>query len=815
MKDEKKNIDLGEEIKKKNSVRKNVFMNIKPAASFMSLKNNNSFCGHFLTQGSITTITDDPIEGTSGGEELVYDFSRANNFDSEAFGKIIDILTQLRAAEDDRSILVQNNTVLREQILNQLKNEIFRVKHKLTKNQIKNLEVISSNNFDKDVLSDILKSLLESSKKKSADKESEFGGAESSNGSKLITLEKASKNYLTILDKVNYYEKIVDKVLNHVSHRTREIDVKSPDLTVRRASINGDQPVLKKKSVRNIFDKVSKFQDVKILEEVNKFYEENLVNKMGLLPKIINLQSKVSEMNILTKVGTFVENIVQKSVPKFVTSETELINKVIHKTNIEELRENIEESKKQYIEDKNFQERNINRLYSEVRKIYNTKSLNKSVTEVLKHVDYKKINLEEHVKKNLLKLTTKKDIVNKFKDIYNEAVQDVSVIRAEDRTELINRTSSVSQVNEEEKTAIKDIVNLRRSGITINKKFTEDIHQNNVLMKDIHLRQRKIKNIHSNLEKIDNVFSENENLTNNIISTELVTKKHLTRSDIENYVEKINRTEIQDAKAVIYKKKLKEIKDEIKGQIAKDIIDIHAKEIHNQFKSVTHKNRLNLLKTSGIKPKVSIQTPKQDKIEVWNSEDTYKFIPIHVKENILDPKIKENVIARNVTKFLPDRVLRNKELKVDVKDIYKNITKQHIDKYIEKSYDLQKEYLVNRRDGVANQIQHNHIDEKYMVYKEDIHYKQEPEPKKVASTSTSHLAKDEEKIDIKEKVLKKPSIDTKKIEKNIMAKTLSKNEIVDLIKSYMKDVNVDSISRNVIERVDERMKFDRQRSGIF
>lgn len=114
------------------------------------------------------------------------------------------------------------------------------------------------------------------------------------------------------------------------------------------------------------------------MEEINKFYEENLVNKMGLLPRIINLQSKVSEMNILTKVGTFVENIVQKSVPKFITSETELINKVIHKTNIEELRENIAESQKQYIEDKSFQERNISRLYSEVRKLYNTKPSTKT-----------------------------------------------------------------------------------------------------------------------------------------------------------------------------------------------------------------------------------------------------------------------------------------------------------------------------------------------------------------------------------------------------------------------------------------------------
>lgn len=814
MKEEEKGRDLGKEVKEKQARSKNAFMNIKPPASIISLKNNNLFCSHFLAQNNMATITDDPVESERGGE-LVYDFSHTDNFDSEAFGKIIDILSQLRATEDDRNILVQNNTVLREQILNQLKNEVLRVKHKLTKNQIKNLEVVSSNNFDKDALTDILRSLLESSKKKSARENEEIGDTELHAGSKLVTLEKVSKNYLTILDKVNYYEKIVDKVLKHVSHKTKEVDVKSPELTVKQDAAQVDKSILKKKSVKNIFDKVSKFQDVKILEEINKFYEENLVNKMGLLPRIINLQSKVSEMNILTKVGTFVENIVQKSVPKFITSETELINKVIHKTNIEELRENIAESQKQYIEDKSFQERNISRLYSEVRKLYNTKTLNKNVTEVLKHIDYKKINLEEHVKKNLLKLTTKKDVINKFKNIYSDAVQDVSVTRTEDRSELINRTGTVTEVNEEEKTALKEIVNLRRSGITINKQFTENIHQNNVLMKDIRLRQKKIKNIHSNLERINNVFTEDTDFTNNILSTELITKDHLTKTDVENYVERVKHTKLTERKAKTYKNKIKEITDEVKEQVTKDIIDVHEKEIHRKFKQITHREKINLLKTSGIKPIVNIQTPGKDKVEVWNKEDVYKFIPIHVKENILEEKVKENVRTHDVMRFLPDRIFRDRKFKIDTKDIYRNIARQHIDKYIEKSYDLQKEYLINRQDNINRQIQHNHIDERYMVYKEDRHYPQEPEQVEKKKAPESSFEKGEERVDIKEKVIPKPFLDTKKIEKNILAKTLSKSDIVNLIESYMKDIDVNSISRKVIEQVDEKMKFDKQRVGIF
>ena len=284
---------------------------------------------------------------------------------------------------------------------------------------------------------------------------------------------------------------------------------------------------------------------------------------------------------------------------------------------------------------------------------------------------------------------------------------------------------------------------------------------------------------------------------------------------IENYIEKSKHTRVTETKSKAYQNKIKEIKDEIKEQVTRDIISVHEKEIHNKFKSVTRKDRLNLLKTSGIKPIVSIQTPNKDKVEVWNKEDVYNFVPLHIKENILEEKVKEKVVAHDVTKFLPDRIFRNRKFKVDTKDIYRNITKQHIDKYIEKSYDLQKEYLINRQDNIDKQFQHNHIDEKYMIYKEDTHYPREPEQIKRAKTEEESSARSEGKVGIEEKVIKRPVIDTKKIEKSIMAKTLSKDDIIGLIESYMKDINIDSISKNVIEKVDEKIRFDRQRSGIF
>ena len=58
-------------------------------------------------------------------------------------------------------------------------------------------------------------------------------------------------------------------------------------------------------------------------------------------------------------------------------------------------------------------------------------------------------------------------------------------------------------------------------------------------------------------------------------------------------------------------------------------------------------------------------------------------------------------------------------------------------------------------------------------------------------------------------------IDTQAIEKNIMSKTLSKEDIVGLIQSYVKDINVESISNKVIGKIERRAVLNRHRQGVF
>ena len=260
----------------KTNVKSN-FMNVKNPSMIGTLKKNNNFCTSFFSKQIETTIVDNVSE-LNVSKELVYSTPYKNNFDAEAINKIIDLLMQLRAASSDQSILVQNNTVLRDQILNQLKSEVLRAGNNLTKNQIENLKVISSNTFDEKTLTDILKSFLESSKKKSDDKSEKLTHLAENKDSKSLFSKGISKNYISVIDRVNYYTKVLDKVFKNVLYNPA-IKKKSSELKRVNSEDNTSLETLNKTEIsRNKISKNKiKQNKIEILDEITKFYEENII----------------------------------------------------------------------------------------------------------------------------------------------------------------------------------------------------------------------------------------------------------------------------------------------------------------------------------------------------------------------------------------------------------------------------------------------------------------------------------------------------------------------------------------------------------
>lgn len=692
----------------------------------LTLKRNKNFCTNFFEKNKMATIVGEPAN-QDNSRELIYDYSAANRFDSEAFAKIIDLLTQLRAAGADQSIFVQNNTVLREQILNQLKNEILRVGHKLTGEQLKNLEVISSNTFDEKTLADMLKSLLSGSKKKLANKEHNIFDFNVVKKSRYVTLQKSVRDYLTVLNKTRHYENVVDKVLKNI-YRTSDLYFRNPEkigTSAEQDSLENEKIAARRLKKENIRKKTN-LSDIEILEEATKYYEENVINK-GILPKIVKIQSKISEFNILTKIGSFVENIIKESVPKILTSETALINKLVDKSEIQELRQNITRQRQQYVSDKTYYDRNISKMYSEVRKFYNTKNISKNIVDVLKTTKIKSLNFEENIRKNVIKFASRKDILNRFKNVYDNSVQKIISKRTVNQRQFINRYNH-RELNFEETETIKNITDLRREGISIDKNFVENVRQNNVFIKTFNVRKNKSKQIHKSFDVIE-------------------------------------------------------------------INDIANKKINKP-----------VILTTNV-----ITAPS----EILNGRDIYNIHPIYRHEKIFEENQENNVFFKRIHNVLSPRVFRNREFKLNAVNVYKEYKKRFVDRYIENFSQESREHLITSNFGEDKKSYYNHFENDYMVYKEKekISLPESEQGKTKSKDNVVYKNQSTKKISSqREEPIK---IDTQAIEKNIMSKTLSKEDIVGLIQSYVKDINVESISNKVIGKIERRAVLNRHRQGVF
>ena len=880
----------------------NNFINIKNPSSIGTLKKNSSFCTSFFSKHIETTIIDNVSE-LNISKELVYSTPYKNNLDAEAINKIIDLLMQLRAASSDQSILVQNNTVLRDQILNQLKSEILRAGNNLNKDQIENLKVVSNNNFDEKTLTDILKSFLESSKKKSDKNSKNLTHLEKNKDFRSFSSKETSKNYVSVTDRVDYYNQVLDKVFKNVLYNPL-VNKKSSELKYLNSEDDSGSKILSKTdAVKNNISKNKIIQNrIDILDEVTRFYEENIIGSSSLLPKIIKLQTKISEIGILEKVNTIAENVIKKSLPKVLKTETELINKIVNTEKIDKIYEDITLSKEQYENEKAYQERRISRIYNDVRKFNNSKYIIQNISEVLKSNKIKGFNLEENIKKNIIKLSTQKSILNRFKNVYDNTIESTIEKNIKSRTNLVNRQNSVN-VEKEEIRDVKDVSNIERYSSIANKKFVKDIRQNNILMKDFYVQRRKLRNIHNLSEKINNFYSEFENYQNiekkekliNLkntdyreIDNELIDKKIKETENIfenktvnrfskslEEKISKINHftkdifiknknskkvlenkiqlkniyLEDENTRNIEKKEKLINLKNTDYREIDNELIDKKIKETENIFENKTVNKLIKKLKfrneklnnkisnleenvlTELFKPisskkvintkvkkslnPVSIDSTQSGKFnEIQQQKNIYKFEPVYKIDKVLDETDIEKVISKNNIKVLNPTIVKENISRTRFKSVYKNFAKDRIHKYLDNTYDVKKDYLINKFTTDSFQNQYRHFDDNYMVYRENIvpYKKTEEKQKKDLASKTKKVGK----IKAENENISEPiKIDTKAIEKNILSKTMSKKDIINLIDSRNNSIDIEAISNEIIEKVNMSLEMDRRRNGIF
>lgn len=815
---------MGEKTVKNNgAMRENThkLIQVQSPASFAKLTGNMGFCNQFFIKPSMTVLPVESSESYDRSEDLVYSSSSTSGFDSEhAFNTIIDLLSELKAVTSGQNAPIQNNTVLRDQIVNQLKNEVLRSRTNLTTQQIKNLEVVSSNNFDEKTLTDILRSLLESAKKKSDEKSPLKNEAQGEASKKNRTpAKKIAEDYFKVLKNVRNYSKVVEDIHNRVI-RKNTINPVGEKKSDQEISTKHEKPAKNKiKNLKYISDEINEILNPKIIEEIQESFEKNVVNKISKLSPIIKLQSKISELSIMSNVTEIMDRILERSVPKVLRTHTKLINKIVDKSEIKELKENVVAHQQQYENDRAVHQRSLDRVYNDIRKVYNTKTFSQNVFEVLKSSKFKNVNFEEAIKKNLLKVTAKNEVVNRIKNIYEKQIQKENVHRTVDKTTFVNR-ENIEVLSTEERSAVDEVVDFVHHKPSHGERFRRNTDRIINRIQNVYEKQIQEENTQRFINKTRFINKENVetlDVEEREAVDEIVKLRRKNRSVERNFYHEtsIANKILSDVK--FKNTNYKTVLDNI------DLISNKFREEKNVLKRIFASHLINSENANIVNQvlKINRLMAKSQRLTTLNksyliTENDLKFKPVYLRDKIIQGEEIENVVERNVKKVLTPSAFTQSVFKTKVKDVYRNIVAPKIIKHVKNDEFSRKVYAIHRNVTSPTERVLDYADARYMIYKEEpkiVQKETEPvkkEPKKSGTTIKGGNEALRNKI-----IAKQEKIDTKSLEKSIMAKTLSRNDVEMMINSRLSGINIEAISRAVINKVESKIKLNNKRIGAF
>lgn len=704
---------------------------VKAPLGIVGLKNNSSFCGAIFKQNKISSIVDDNYSPFEEHGDLIYDVSSASSYDQDVLAKIIELLLQLRAAQSDQNVFVQNNTVVKEQILSQLKNEILRVSNRLTKNQIKNLEVVSSNSFDTDALTDILKSLLKDSKKKLESNEPAAYGSRFTRVLNDVILNRINRTSSKVINKESFERNLVNRIYRETFFEDEFLKDKAVDLKSKSKKVKATADA-KKKSVHSkkaLKEKVT-IQKEKVQPESESIYEKNVLKIFKEVLPIIKRNKKIVHTSFLENLIHFVKNKEEKPTVLTTVDSTKKINKV--------------------------------------KNIYESESVNLPL---------------------------------KGREVY---------------TELINR-KTLSEQGVEKETETTEKIDFTKHKYLLEKDLVDKVIKNNVLLKEFRTKINKYRDILKHT-KIENKYITDENIrADRVFKIGQVNQKNLiykTETELEAHDDNITYKNIINN---IFKNKFQQDITKTQKEIARNINVLKEKDIKEKLKLISEKG-INKTIYKEENPKFVYSTQFSDlKDKTLSIENIVKNIPIYQKKEKTIKKAFKNIIKRNNIRIFSPKTILKSSIVTDEKDVYKNIFTGNINKYIGEKEFTYKNIFTNLQQVEKEIPLYTPVaDEEYMVYKKEFVPTSETLKEEKSLESPNEITnKFEKDINLRPEMPQISEINEKQIEKNIMAKTLKKSEVKKMIQEYMRRVNLDSISRKVIERVEDRFMMDRHRNGTF
>ncbi len=636
------------------------------SVTHMSLMSNNTtFCSHFLKKPPMAVFSDNP-EQNDIGNHLIYDISKKAGFDQEILQSIIDLLLQLRASQNDQNVFVQNNTVVRQQILNQLKNELLNVRNHLSPGQVQKLEVISSNSFDEKTLNDLLRSLLEDSKKK-------FGAESYAQKGPLIKNvrdnEGLTSRVFRTYTKLTNVEKKYRDVINTVSNaQTLERSVQEKRLinVIKPSQVQDSQDVPRDKKNLEVTKNIREIQNltkqanetVRRSENIKRIYtEKSLLSKQTDAVKNVSTQTEFHRHLYSRDFNYLVEKNVKDRYEKLVESSE---NKALSTRKIKELNlVNRREAKQTLIDETN--------LLSEVSDIEKKVSLlNKRVNKNTRQTHELRENIisKESLNRNVTSVHNRYISKENQKDDTKRLVS-----RANITTRAVNKYNNITE-NQSEIKNIDKIVSYVNDRYIKKNTFLSQIDAQNVIRRQAQIKNEavnkyNIKNTNildelSSSRHVNKINLINENVENNIKFHEIENQISRINKSIEQSVPltKIRNKILKESNTLEYVKRGPKIYNDIEMLHNKSILQEYEKHVENRFSNIDRifkkefsinnetENRENLLE--------QINRITQKNLKTVNFRNTVNKVRNAELQNKLFNKVNTDEVITNNKKISSD-----------------------------------------------------------------------------------------------------------------------------------------------------------------
>ena len=767
---------------------------------------------------NIATRLDDKSDSKFSNSRLVYSMN-GNILQYDNTDLIINLLLQIRAIQNGQNSFVKSVSTVKDQVIDQLQRELLFAKSYLNDSQINQIKVIIGNNAsNEDDFNKLLSSLYKNLKKKivETDKNKKLNNISynsiennydpltkkvlknTENAERLSTRvnlvnietnkEQVEELKIKLSEKLNkVYEKNVEESIkdSYEVLSKKEIDEKILDRVIENIK-------LEEKEVLETLQKEEKQKEVQriLKKELEQIYKTNveqslkdtkeILTKSEINNEIIERLLKTTNIVVRPKKEIISEKVIEKNydpITEKVLKNTEKAERLSTRVNLI----NIETNKKQIEELKTKLSKRLERIYEKnieesVRDSYEVLSKKEVEEKVLDRlIESIKIK-ERETLKTLQKEEKQKEIqrvlkkeLNKIYEInVEESLKDTREILTKNQIskELIERlcktTNTILNARKEIKNdynpLIKKILNKTENAEVLNKKVNLiNIETNNENVGFL----KNIKNVLETNTRKNTYRIINKGI--NILNDEYISNFAYNKNSNNETIEKIEN----------------EYLDKI---IKKYKIDTVFKETNTKsMRREINSKRLNYLKSESSK--------LEDTLGIVGSKLS-NMVPVNKKMSILD-----------TNKIIGKKLSPEDNTYVDTPSfskVYYNDAVEHIGK----------NFLTDVSGSLGNDLSQPGK----LVHKAPIKLSEPKEDDKDMYEGQSVL---ESQLLGKSypSVPEKSNYNQLNSNRNVMNEEKTKRLIRDYVSDL--DLNIDSISRKVMNRIEKMMQTDRRRFGMF